>query len=49
METYKILTGSERLNLETFFQLSQPRLSSNVARNGGLLTRVCRGGYRVFS
>jgi len=30
METYKILTCKEILNLKTFFQLSQPRLNSNL-------------------
>jgi len=43
METYKILTGNERLTLETFIQLSQPQLNSNLARTAGLLTCVCRG------
>jgi len=31
METYKILTGKERLNLKTFFHLFQLQVNSNVA------------------
>ena len=41
METYKILTGKKRLNLKTFFQLSQPRLDLNLARTAGVFTCVC--------
>jgi len=52
METYKILTGKERLNLKTFFQLFQPRLNSNLARTAGLLSCACEDGlvtsYRVI-
>ena len=34
----------ERLRLKAFFQLSEPRLNSNLARTAGLLTCVCGGG-----
>jgi len=51
METYKILTDKERLNLKTFFQLSQPRLNSNVARTAGRFVdmRMYRGGLMTSS
>jgi len=37
MQTYKILAGKVKLNLKTFFQLSPPRLNSNLSRTAGLL------------
>jgi len=35
MEAHKILTDKERVNLKTFFRLSQPRMNSNLTRTAG--------------
>ena len=42
-----MLTGKDRLNLKTFFQLSQPRLDSNLSRTASLLTCIRGGGLGV--
>ena len=48
METYKTPTGKERLNLKTF-QLSQPRLTSVLARVGLGACRVGGGGLSEYN